>query len=75
MKTAIDEILSFVKVLVKKPSEVTVTQIHGNPTVFIIRSDRSDLDYLMSSAVAIRAIGVMFGGLVDGQFLLKFIEG
>lgn len=75
MKTAIDEILSFVKVLVKKPSEVTVTQIDGNPTIFIIRSCKGDFEYLMSSAVAIRAIGVMFGGLIDDQFVLKFIEG
>ena len=29
----------------------------------------------MSSVVAIRAIGVMFAGLVENQFVLKFIEG
>ena len=74
MKTASDEILSFVKVLVKKPGEVTVNQIDGKPTVFIIRSSKGDLAYLMSSAVAIRAIGVIFAGLVDNQFVLKFIE-
>ena len=34
MKTACDEILSFVKVLAKEPGEITVTQIDGKPTVF-----------------------------------------
>jgi hypothetical protein len=74
MKTACDEILSFVKVLAKKPGEITVTQIDGKPTVFIVKSCKGDLSYLMSCVVAIRAIGVMFGGLVDDQFVLKFIE-
>jgi hypothetical protein len=74
MKTACDEILSFVKVLANKPGEVTVTQIDGNPTVFIIKCCTGDLAYLMSNIVAIRAIGVKFGGLVDTEFILKFIE-
>ena len=46
-----------------------------NRPFLIIRSFKGDLAYLMSSVVAIRAIGVMFAGLVDNQFVLKFIEG
>jgi|WetSurMetagenome_2_1015567.scaffolds.fasta_scaffold813828_1 hypothetical protein len=74
MKSASDEILSFVRVMVQKPEAVTVTEIDGNPTVFEIKSCKGDLSYLMSSVVAIRAIGVMFAGLEDKKFVLKFIE-
>lgn len=74
MKSASDEILSFVQVLAMKPDKVTVTEIDGNPTIFEIKSCKGDISYLMSSVVAIRAIGVMFAGLEDKQFVLKFTE-
>ena len=75
MKSASEEILGYVQVLVREPEAVTVTQIDGTPTIFEIKSCKDDHAYLITNVMAIRAIGVMFAGLEDNKFFLKFIVG
>jgi predicted RNA-binding protein YlqC (UPF0109 family) len=70
MRCASDEILSFVKVLVKHPESVRVTQSNSSPPVFEITVHQDDLEDIRSKEVAVRAICPE-----SKKVLLKFIEG
>jgi hypothetical protein len=56
MRSARDEIVSFVKVLVKHPESVRVTQSTGTPVIFEIWVHKDDLADIRSMEIAIRAV-------------------
>ena len=72
MKSARDEILSFVRVLaLHHPEKVDVTVIEGTPVIVEIHADREDIADIMLKQHAIETI-CRSAGLRKEQFSLIF---
>jgi predicted RNA-binding protein YlqC (UPF0109 family) len=70
MRSAKDEILSFLKALAGRPDQVRVKQIDGDPLVFEIRACKADLEHFATKVSSINSVASSTG-LKERRFVIK----